>query len=99
MKTNYELYELNSQVYGISRHSNSDGKPGDHCAIYDAIVESISIHYDDKLESMVVEYWLKTPDGQSWGDSCPQGDVSDNFDELIKKIRSVWRLNSNTFGD
>lgn len=98
MKTKYELYELNSQVYGISRYLNN-GKISDHCAIYDAIVESISIHYDDKLQSMVVEYWLKTPDGQSWGDSCPQGDVSDNFDELINKMRSIWRLNSNTFGD
>ena len=48
---------------------------------------------------MKVEYWLKTPDGQSWGDSCPQDNVSDNFDELINKMRSIWRLNSNTFGD
>jgi hypothetical protein len=98
MKKNYELYELNSQVYGISRHLN-DGKISDHCAIYDAIVESISIDYDKDINSMVVNYWLKTPDGQSWGDSCPQGDVSDNFDELINKMRGVWRLNSNTFGD
>lgn len=98
MKTNYELYELNSSVYGISRYLNN-GKISDHCAIYDAIVESISIYYDEKTDSMKVEYWLKTPDGQSWGDSCPQGDVSDDFIELIDRIRGVWRLNSNTFGD
>ena len=47
MKTNYELYELNSSVYCISRILN-DGKISDHCAIYDAIVESISIYYDEK---------------------------------------------------
>lgn len=98
MKTNYELYELNSSVYGISRYLN-DGKISDHCAIYDAIVESISIYYDEKTNSMKVEYWLKTPEGKSWGDSCPQDNVSDNFDELINKMRSIWRLNSNTFGD
>lgn len=94
MKTSYEVYEIGSKVYGVSRWY-SEGKETDHLAVYEAIVESIYINYDSKTNQLETFYGLKTPDGESWGEEVTSKEVSDSFDELIGRIKLEWVANSN----
>jgi hypothetical protein len=93
-----KVYQPNSKVFAINR-IHKDSKPTNSITIYEAIVESISVSYNKRKNCRVIEYWLKTPEGKSWGDCVDQSEVSDNFDELIQFIKPAWITESNTFGD
>jgi hypothetical protein len=97
MKTKYEAYKVGSEVWAISRYSDKDGNPTDHCAIYQARVQTVYIQLDEKTNSIETEYWLETPSGDDWGCEVKGSEVSDSFDELVTKLRSEWIRNSNTF--
>jgi hypothetical protein len=95
MKTTYEVYKINSKVYGISRW-HQDGKATDHLAIYEARVKGVYIEYNETLNNIGVTYLLTTPvSGEAWGDSCFAEDVSDSFEELVERIKPEWLANSN----
>jgi hypothetical protein len=93
-----KVYQPESKVFAINR-IYKDGKPTNSITIYEAVVESISISYNEKKNATVVEYWLKTPKGESWGDCVQDSDVHDNFDALVQLIKPAWLSESNTFGD
>ncbi len=93
-----KVYQPNTKVFAINR-IHRDSKPTNSITIYEAIVESISVSYNEKKNGTVIEYWLKTPDGKSWGDCVNQSEVSNNFDDLIHFIKPAWLAESNTFGD
>lgn len=95
-KTNYNVYEIKSKVFGISRNYK-DGNPTDSVCIYDAIVDGVSIDYDEKTNKNKITYMLKTPNGEFWGDSINEDEVSDSFEELAYKMKDEWSKNSNTF--
>jgi hypothetical protein len=97
-KTSYSVYSIGSPVYGISRHYK-DHKPTDQVAIYEAIVDGASIDYDKNTNTNKITYMLKTPNGEEWGDSVDEKEVSDDFDELTHRIKEEWSKNSNSFGD
>jgi hypothetical protein len=94
MKTKYEAYAVGSQVWALSRYNDSNGET-DHCAIYPAIVGSITIDQDDATNSHIIEYWVKTPKGDDWGDSVEAEWVSDSFEELVEKLKEEWTRNAN----
>lgn len=97
-KVKYEAYEIGSKVFGISNYYK-DGKPINYVAIYEAIVEDVSIRYDEKTNAIEISYMLKTPSGEDWGDSVDESSVSDSFDELVQRMKIKWFAESNTFGD
>lgn len=94
MKTKYEVYEIGSQVWALSRYRATSGDT-DHCAVYPAIVHGITIDQDDKTNGISVEYWVKTPKGDDWGDSVEAEWVSDSFEELVTKLKEEWTRNAN----
>ena len=96
MKTNYEAYGIGSNVWAISRYSDKDGKPTDHCAIYQAKVKTAYIQMNHKTNSLEIEYWLETPSGEEWGCEVSSEDVSDSFEELVERMKTEWVKNSNT---
>lgn len=98
MKTNYSVYEVGSKVFGISR-IYKEGKPTNSITIYEAIVDNVSIGKNDGNNTVEVDYMLKTPDGHNWGDSVSAEQVSDDFYELVERIKPMWLSESNTFGD
>lgn len=98
MKKQYDLYEVGSDVWGISRYNDSDGNPTDHCAIYQAKVVTAYVQMDKKKNRIEVEYWLSTPSGEEWGTEVKEEDVSDSFEELVGRMKKEWIENSNTFG-
>lgn len=99
MKANYETYAVDSKVYAINRMHDKNGKPTNFLTIYEAIVSTAYISKEEKTNSIEVQYWLKTPKGEDWGDTVDAIDVSDDFDELVKRIKPIWLSESNTFGD
>ena len=88
-RTTYTIFafEPGSEVYAISLwHDNS--RPTDHLAIYKARVASWSYDADEKD----VLYYLESPnEGKWWGDSVKGEFVSDNFDDLLKYAKELWR--------
>lgn len=95
-----KVHQPDTKVFAINRmFSTTKGKITNNITIYEAIVESVTISMGDKTNTILIEYWLKTPKGESWGDCIPQSEVSDNFDDLIKYIKPIWLAESNTFGD
>jgi hypothetical protein len=98
MKAKYEVYEIGSSVWGISRYW-SDGKQTDHCSIYQAKVKAAYLQTNTKTNSVDVEYWLETPDGQEWGCEVSADCVSDSFEELVLRMKLEWTRNSNTMGE
>ena len=94
MKENYEAYKLLSQVYAISRWYK-DGKPTNSCEILPAVVEEINLKQEGI--NIHVSYWLATPNGKEWGDSIDSEYVSDDFNELVLKMKKVWEDNAEEF--
>lgn len=99
MKVEYSVYDVDSKVFAINRMHDKEGKPTNFITIYDAVVDNVYIGKDKPTNSIKIEYWLRTPDGNEWGDVVSSDDVSDNFDELVSKIKPLWLSESNTFGD
>lgn len=96
-KTTYEVYELGSKVWGIS-HIYSEGKQTDNCAIYPATVDSVYLAYDiSKPNNAKIEYLLKTPEGEDWGDSVDAEYVSDVFEEVVARAKVDWDKHASTF--
>lgn len=94
-KSTYELYSPGTKVYGMSRY-HSDGKPTDHVAIYDAVVVDVTVSYDKENNCDKVSYWLKTPEGEEWGNSVLSDEVHHDINQLIKSIKKEWKSNSNS---
>jgi hypothetical protein len=95
MKINYEVYEVGSSVWAISRYNDNKGKETDHCAIYQAKVKTVYIQMDKKTNSIEIEYWLETPSGEEWGCEVNSKYVSDSFEELVETMKTEWVKNSN----
>ena len=94
MKEKYEAYKLGSKVYALSLY-HADGKATDHCAIYPAVVKDVTFAIEGI--NIKIAYWLTTPEGKEWGDSNESEYVSDNFDELVDKMKKIWNNNANDF--
>lgn len=97
-KVKYEAYEIGSKVYAISSYY-VNSKRSNFVAIYEAIVVDVTIGYDKKTNALELSYLLKTPNGEEWGDSVMEDDVSDSFDELVARMKPKWLAESNSFGD
>lgn len=98
MKKKYEVYSIGTKVWAISCWY-SDNKETDHCAIYEAVISEIIIRYDNKNNSEIIEYWLKTPDGKTWGQEISEKYVSTSFNDLVNMMKEIWIKNSNEHGD
>lgn len=97
MKISYNVYAVNSSVYGVSR-IYKDGKPTDSVTIYEATVDGVSINYNEKTNGVEISYMLRTPKGDLWGDSVEEIEVSDSFDEIAYRMKEEWSKNSNFNG-
>lgn len=97
MKQKYEGYKINSTVYAISEYLTTDGKDSFHYAIFPAKVDNISFNYNKDTKKVDCSYWLKTPNGQDWGDVVDSDKVSDDFYTLVEKLKIVWHENADTF--
>lgn len=98
MTKKYETYKVGSKVWAISA-IYKDGEPTDYVAIYEAIVRTVYIELDEKTGKEKFDYWLMTPDGQEWGAEVSADQVSDDFNELVERMKPIWKNNSNTHGD
>ena len=92
------IYPPNTRVYAISEYCK-EGKPLNYVAIYEAIVDTIYFGYDKKTNANIVEYWLKTPEGEGWGDCVKDSNVNTSFEALTNLMKQLWIKDSNSFGD
>lgn len=96
MKANYEVYQVNSDVYGVSTYMSKEG-PTNHFAIFPARVSYVTVSHNEKTNKTDIDYLLMTPDGQDWGDSVDADMVSDSFEELTLRLKVIWDAHANTF--
>lgn len=96
MKVKYEGYKIGSDVWAISEYLN-DGKSTNHVGIFPAKVKTVYFNYNKKTNGVKVEYWLNTPDGKEWGCEVSEEHVSDDFNELVEKMKKIWIKHANTF--
>lgn len=82
-----KIYKPGEEAYAISRYGDSTGDT-DHVGIYKVMIESYTVDKDG------VTYWVKTPSGDSWGDSVLAIEVSKSRTKLFKKMTLEWDLNS-----
>lgn len=85
-----EILLPNTEVYGMSRYHSSEGVPTDHIAIYPAKISTVYIDANEETGEMEISYWLKTPDGDDWGDNVPASEVAKTREELLSKIIPEW---------
>ena len=95
MKTKYEAYAIGTEVWAIAEHYK-DNKPTPYVAIFRAKISSINIERDKKTGDIRVDYWLSTPDGESWGDDVSEDKVSTNINDLVERMKPIWEASSNT---
>jgi len=95
MKTKYEAYAIGTEVWAIAEHYK-DNKPTPYVAIFKAKISSIHIELDKKTGDIRVDYWLSTPDGESWALEVSEDKVSTDINELIKYMKPIWEAASNS---
>lgn len=89
MKTIIEIYKPGVRVYVIDKMHDSEGKETNYFMIVPAIVDDVTVSKDD-----TIEYWLKTPSGDEWGDCVSEKDVDDDFSVLAEKCKIIWENDS-----
>lgn len=94
MKT-YKFYSPGTKVYAIARWYK-DKKPTSYCSIFPAVCCGFSVDYNKKDNSEEHTYYLKTPDGDNWGDAVAANEVDTNFNKLANKMKKEWSKNANT---
>ncbi len=95
MKTQYEVYEIGTEVWAIAEHYK-DGKPTPYVAIFKAKVRTVYIERDKKTGDIRVDYWLSTPDGESWASEVSEDKVSTDMNELVERMKPIWEAASNS---
>jgi len=96
MKVQYEVYKVNSKVWAISEYLKKEGSTH-HYAIFPCIVSGVFISTNKETGQETIEYDMKTPKGDIWGDSVNSDVVSDNFQVLVEKLKLIWEQNANVF--
>lgn len=82
------MFKPGDVVYGISELYDSDGKPSSHYALVTAVVNSTFITQTESETS--VEYELRTPSGNVWGDLCPPEHVYSDKQSALNYMTTKW---------
>lgn len=77
------IYDLGQKVWAIARKYEK-GEPTCFVVILPAIVKGVYINEDG------IDYILKTPKGDEWGEYVPETEVSITFEDLTSKMKREW---------
>lgn len=96
-KEKIELLVPGTKVFAISRYNNREGKETCYVSIFEAIVKTAYVDYNKNTYQREIDYWLSTPDGKEWGSEISGEEVSEDFNELVEKMKQEWIPKSNSF--
>ncbi len=85
---NIDAYEIGTPVY-VATNNWIDQKPTNYYVFTDAVIDSMII--SEKNRKIKIEYWLKTPSGEEWGDTVDSYFVDTNLTRLVYKLKKkIW---------
>lgn len=90
IKQNFNVYPPESKVFAISYSRTNH----DHVAIYEAIVKSVKISWNETLNEFNVNYELKAPSGKSWDNLINEKFVCEEFKPLVNVMTDIWAENN-----